>query len=109
MPTDNKNCIEKFQDPMYASLFLHESWRELLEMAEPGKAEVSFFIGYILNFVKDWAAKSEKKGLSLQLSPMPSMVCGYFTKRQAFHNKNLKIVISVQIYQFFYLSSFSEL
>ena len=32
---------------------------------------------------------------------MPSMVCGYFAKRQAFHNKNLKIVISVQIYQFF--------
>ena len=57
MPTDNKNCIKKFQDPMYASLFLHESWRELLEMAEPGKAEVSFFIGYILNFVKDWVAK----------------------------------------------------
>ena len=44
MPTDNKNCIEKFQDPMYASLFLHESWRELLEMAEPGKAEVSFLL-----------------------------------------------------------------
>ena len=65
MPTDNKNCIEKFQDPMYASLFLHESWRELLEMAEPGKAEVSFFIGYMLNFVKDWVAKSTKKGFAV--------------------------------------------
>ena len=67
MPTDNKNCIEKFQDPMYASLFLHESWRELLEMAEPGKGEVSFFIGYMLNFVKDWVAVEK---LALQLNQL---------------------------------------
>ena len=38
-------------DPMYASLFLHESWKELLEMAEPGKAEVSQIVNRVSQYL----------------------------------------------------------
>ena len=97
MPTDNKNCIEKFQDPMYASLFLHESWRELLEMAEPGKAEVSFLLVIFFNFVKNWVAKSAKKGFKFEV--IPHVLDGMWVFfHKAFHNKDLQIVILVQIY-----------
>ena len=38
-------------DPIYASLFLHESWKELLEMAEPGKAEVSQIVNRVAQYL----------------------------------------------------------
>ena len=38
-------------DPIYATLFLHESWKELLEMAEPGKAEVSEIVNRISQYL----------------------------------------------------------
>ena len=39
------------QDPVYSSLFLHESWRELLEKAEPGKGEVNELVNRILQYL----------------------------------------------------------
>ena len=39
------------QDPTYSSLFLHESWRELLETAEPGKSEVSELVSRIMQYL----------------------------------------------------------
>ena len=38
-------------DPVYASLFLHESWKELLEMAEPGKVEVSQIVSRVTQYL----------------------------------------------------------
>ena len=39
------------QDPKYASLFLGESWRELLEMAEPSKIEVSDMVTRVCQYL----------------------------------------------------------
>jgi len=47
------------QDPMYASLFLHESWRELLEMAEPGKAEVSEIVNRVVQYLAPTSSPNE--------------------------------------------------
>ena len=44
------NTVSKYiasQDATYSSLFLHESWRELLEKAEPRKADVSELVSRI--------------------------------------------------------------
>ena len=38
-------------DPVYASLFLHESWRELLEKAEPEKSDVSEIVSRISRYL----------------------------------------------------------
>jgi hypothetical protein len=38
-------------DPTYASLFLHESWRELLEKAEPGKSDVGEIVSRISQYL----------------------------------------------------------
>jgi hypothetical protein len=43
------------QDPIYASLFLHESWRELLEKAEPDKSEVGELVNRITQYLSDSA------------------------------------------------------
>ena len=39
------------QDPKYASLFLHESWKELLEMAEPSKIEVGDMVTRVCQYL----------------------------------------------------------
>ena len=39
-------------DPVYASLFLHDSWRELLEKAEPGKSDVSEIVSRISKYLE---------------------------------------------------------
>lgn len=51
-------------DPIYASLFLHESWKELLEMAEPGKAEVS----QIVNRVSQYLTASNENLINLPVA-----------------------------------------
>ena len=38
-------------DPTYAGLFLHESWRELLEKAEPGYYEVNELVSRIEKYI----------------------------------------------------------
>ncbi len=38
-------------DPVYSALFLHESWRDLLEKAEPGKAEVGELVSRISQYL----------------------------------------------------------
>ena len=38
-------------DPTYASLFLHESWRDLIEKAEPGKSDVSDIVSRINQYL----------------------------------------------------------
>ena len=45
----SQNTVAKFigrHDHVYASLFLHDSWRELLEKAEPGVATNSIFFSF---------------------------------------------------------------
>ena len=39
------------QDPIYSSLFLHESWRELLEKAEPGRSDVGELVSRITRYL----------------------------------------------------------
>lgn len=44
------NTVSKYigsQDGTYSNLFLHESWRELLEKAEPGKSDVGELVSRI--------------------------------------------------------------
>jgi hypothetical protein len=48
------NTVSKYigsLDPTYASLFLHESWRELLEKAEPGKSDVGEIVSRISQYL----------------------------------------------------------
>ena len=50
----SQNTVAKFigrHDHVYSSLFLHDSWRELLEKAEPGVATISIL--FSLFFEKD--------------------------------------------------------
>ena len=50
----SQNTVAKFigrHDHVYSSLFLHDSWRELLEKAEPGVATISIFFSFLV--VKD--------------------------------------------------------
>merc|ERR1712223_929886 len=58
------------QDSKYASLFLHESWKELLEMAEPGKAEVS----EIVNRVSQYLANASSNESLINLPVAEAMV-----------------------------------
>lgn len=49
------NTVSKYLgsvDPVYASLFLHDSWRELLEKAEPGKSDVSEIVSRISKYLE---------------------------------------------------------
>ena len=49
------NSVSKYigsLDPHYASLFLHDSWKELLEMAEPGKAEVGEIVNRVIQYLQ---------------------------------------------------------
>jgi hypothetical protein len=64
------------QDPIYASLFLHESWKELLEMAEPGKAEVS----EIVNRVSQYLANATSPNESLINLPVAEAMVTYKEK-----------------------------
>ncbi|XP_059086974.1 phosphofurin acidic cluster sorting protein 2-like [Tigriopus californicus] len=48
------NTVSKYigsHDPTYSSLFLHESWRELLEKAEPGKSDVIELVSRINQYL----------------------------------------------------------
>lgn len=48
------NTVSRYigsQDSTYSSLFLHESWRELLETAEPGKSEVNELVSRIMQYL----------------------------------------------------------
>lgn len=48
------NTVSKYigsHDPNYSTLFLHESWRELLEKAEPGKAEVGELVARVSQYL----------------------------------------------------------
>lgn len=64
-------------DPIYASLFLHESWKELLEMAEPGKAEVSEIVSRVTQYL---AASSNENLINL---PVAEAMVTYKEKRYA--------------------------
>ena len=49
------NTVSKYLgsvDPVYASLFLHDSWRELLEKAEPEKSDVSEIVSRISKYLE---------------------------------------------------------
>lgn len=46
------------QDAVYASLFLHDSWRELIEKAEPEKSDVAEIVSRIENYL-DCSAQNE--------------------------------------------------
>ena len=54
VPLGGVNTVAKYigcHDSMYASLFLHESWRELLEKAEPGYYEVNELVSRIEQYI----------------------------------------------------------
>ena len=53
------------QDSKYASLFLHESWKELLEMAEPSKVEVSDMVTRVCQYL---AADSNENLINLPVA-----------------------------------------
>lgn len=55
------NSVSKYigsLDPVYASMFLHESWKELLEMAEPGKAQVGEIVNRVIQYLASGTAEN---------------------------------------------------
>ena len=54
MPLGGVNTVAKYigsQDPTYSSLFLHDSWREILEKAEPSSGDVGELVSRVEQYV----------------------------------------------------------
>ncbi len=51
------------RDPCYHSLFVHDSWRELIEKADPGRADAVEIVDRIAKYLNSSSSPSSSSGL----------------------------------------------
>ena len=80
------NTVAKYigsQDTTYLSLFLHDSWREILEKAEPSSSDVSELVSRVEQYVNS-CGSTENNLLHL---PIAEAMVTYKERRYEICNK----------------------
>jgi len=80
VPLGGVNTVAKYigtQDSTYSSLFLHDSWREILEKAEPSSSDVAELVSRVEQYVNSCGSTED----NLMHLPIAEAMVTYKEKR----------------------------
>ena len=80
VPLGGVNTVAKYigsQDTTYSSLFLHDSWREILEKAEPSSGDVAELVSRVEQYVNSCGSTDD----NLMHLPIAEAMVTYKEKR----------------------------
>ena len=92
MPLGGVNTVAKYigtQDTTYSSLFLHDSWREILEKAEPSSCDVAELVSRVEQYVNSCGSTED----NLMHLPIAEAMVTYKEKR--YRDQILQITLIV--------------